>query len=58
MTNFEKIKRMNVKDMASALCDAIDRVGGNCEHCPAEKICRKGENGMMKWLLDEVENDR
>lgn len=57
MTNFEKIKRMNVKDMASALCDAIDRVGGNCEHCPAEKMCKKGENGMMKWLLDEVEND-
>ena len=55
MTRFEKIKRMNVKDMASALCDWIDRIGSDCEHCPAVKMCKKGENGMMKWLLNEVE---
>ena len=58
MTRFEKIKRLNVKDMASALCDWIDRIGSDCEHYPAVKMCKKGENGMMKWLLDEIDEER
>ena len=55
MTRYEHIKRLNVKDMASALCDWMDKIGVDCDRCPAEKMCKKGENGMMKWLLDEVE---
>ena len=55
MTRFERLIDMDVEDVAALLCDAIsDKV--DCENCPATDKCRRGHNGMLDWLNEEVQD--
>lgn len=54
MTRLEElIKLVEAKDekgIARWLCDCF----GDCDGCPATDFCRRGNNGMEKWLKEEV----
>lgn len=58
MTNFEKIKNMNVNEMA----DILDK-GFNCYGCPIREFCDKNKKNttcktvLKKWLKSEVQNN-
>ena len=55
MTNFENIKQMSKEELASFLCDHIGAV--SCDYCPASEFCSFRNNGMVKWLESEVQDD-
>ncbi|MGN1138292.1 MAG: hypothetical protein ACI4RM_02505 [Ruminococcus sp.] len=59
MTNFEKIKQMNIDEMAEQLFFILD-----CDDCPIEKYkgysdqnCNNGtcKGALKKWLESEAE---
>lgn len=52
MTNFEKLKRMNVEDVAEILCD----ITPDCINCPFTKSCLQndGEYGWIDWFIEEA----
>lgn len=56
MTNFEKIKAMSVKEMASFLSEELNLV---CDSCPVINTCTTNDNGcranLQRWLESEVE---
>lgn len=56
MNNYEKIKQMNIDEMASFLANHI-----GCEYCPMQKNCiaKNGCDELFKQYLEsEVENAR
>ena len=54
MTRFERFIDMDVEDVATVLCDDIsDKV--NCNDCPFTDRCRFGHNGVLDYLMEEVE---
>lgn len=54
MTNFERIKAMSVEEMAELLCKCSDCTNGLCY---GNDLCRYGQNGCLKWLESEVEEE-
>ena len=53
MTNFDKIKRMTIEELAKFICDCTD-----CERCYGRDLCKIGDgvaNGLVKYLESEVE---
>ena len=61
MTNFERIKKMNVEEFAAYILSLTDLC---CEECPARDLCGNstingmGCNGAVKqWLESEAEED-
>lgn len=52
MTMFEKIKAMNVEELAKLFCENT-----TCAVCPANELCTFGHNGMKELLEREVEED-
>ena len=54
MTNGEKLRAMNDDDLAFEVCEMYD---GKCEHCPGEKFCHEGHNGLADWLRKEAEEE-
>lgn len=53
MTNFDKIKRMTIEELAKFICDCTD-----CERCYGRDLCKRGDgvaNGLVKYLESEVE---
>lgn len=52
MKNIDRIKEMNVDDLAAFLCNLMC---ADCceERCPARDKCRKGHTGMKYWLNAE-----
>lgn len=57
MTNFEKIKAMNLNELAVFICNkAYELAGFECtEICPGYKYCRKGNKGTIDYLKQEAE---
>ena len=59
MTNFDKIKSMNIEEMAKFLSNVV-----YCEMCPVSKLCNEDTTyqecpeKLKQWLLSEVQNDR
>lgn len=52
MTRFEKMKEMNLGELANFLCDEQN---DDCEHCVAFDLCRMGHLGMREYLEEELE---
>ena len=55
MTKFDKLKTMDIKDVATELCVAISDHIEDCEKCPFAHRCYKGNNGVLDFLMEEVE---
>lgn len=61
--NFEKIKQMNIDEMAKAIellrlsdCGVSQSVYDNgCRHCIISKLCRVPMNRIKQWLESEEE---
>ncbi len=53
MTNFERIKNMDFKEMLDFLEKMCYRI--DCDNCSATGYCEKGRIGFKKWLESEVE---
>lgn len=54
MTNIEKIRTSDDKELAYFLCEMFDIKAG-CEHCVANEYCKFGSNGFHRWLQMESE---
>lgn len=60
MTNFEKIKNMNIDQLADALNESFA-----CDHCPIREFCDENDSSptatcigvWRKWLKSEVKNN-
>jgi len=52
MTVFDKIKEMNIDDMASYFCHHIEECGE--DKCPVYNLCTSTPDGFKKWLSKEV----
>lgn len=55
MTNSEKLRFMSDEELGQWLCDHMSCYGGGC---PAHRKCRSIHNGMIKWLKQEVDDDK
>lgn len=51
MTNLEKLKRMDRKELAVILCDLSE-----CDNCPYAEYCSTDHNGAYVWLGKESED--
>ena len=54
MTNFERIKDMSIKEIASFICSCSDCGNGRCY---GKNSCKPGDgacNGLVKYLESEV----
>lgn len=51
MTRFEQ----GEKKLARDICDAISEKIECCERCPFSDRCRQGHNGILDYLMEEVE---
>lgn len=49
MTNEEWIKSMSTVELTIFLCSHI-----KCRVCPAGDDCSLGDNGLYKWLRQEI----
>ena len=58
MTKFDYIKSLTIEELASELCQMMDRLDVMCEQCPAYKYCYKGHNGMKHWLNTNIEENK
>ena len=55
MTRFDKLKTIDIKDVATELCVYIsDHIEG-CDHCPFTDRCGKVHNGVLDYLMEEVQ---
>ena len=57
MTNFDRIKRMTIEELASFLCACSDCGNGRCY---GDGLCKPGDgtcNGIIKYLKSEVTDD-
>lgn len=53
-TNFEKIKAMDIEEMAQYFCHWFFHFTGGCEACPYYEIKHCGvENPFKQWLQQE-----
>ena len=60
MTNFEKIKNMNIDQLAKRLGESFA-----CDHCPIRGFCDENDSSPTatcvwvwgKWLKSEVQNN-
>ena len=55
MTRFDKLKTMDIKDVATELCLYISEHVEDCDHCPFTDRCRQGHNGVLDYLKEEVD---
>ena len=42
-------------EITKYICDAILNAVGDCEKCPFAHRCYKGNNGVMDYFMEEVE---
>lgn len=56
MTRFDKLKTMDIKDVATELCVAISDHIEDCEQCPFTDRCGRGHNGVLDYLMEEVQD--
>ena len=43
-------------EVVKPICDALaDNGDVLCEKCPFAEMCSQGSNGVMNWLMEEVE---
>ena len=60
MTNYDKLKAMSIEELGRFLCSSMEIIGDNtssglcCDICPVEELCKKGKNGFITWLENEV----
>ena len=54
MSNYEKIKKMGIDEMAIAFC----RPFYSCYDCMFESLCEGDNEAMKKWLLSSEESAR
>ena len=56
MTNYDRIKQINIEEMAT-LAQKICKNMENCYTCPFENHCAESEDieDIKQWLLQEVE---
>lgn len=52
MTNIERIRTSDDKELANFLCEMFDIKAG-CDFCIASKYCKRGRNGFHEWLQKE-----
>ena len=57
MTRFDKLKTMDIKDVATELCLYISERVEDCEHCPFTDRCRQGHDGVLDYLMEGVKDD-
>ena len=62
MTRFDYIKSLDAEKAGRYICDKLEdlvwtRKDPVCAVCPWEKECETGKNGIIKWLLEEVEDE-
>ncbi len=56
MKNRDRLNAMSDEELATFLCDVIEKIAANtpdkfvCDICPASELCRKGHNGILAWL--------
>lgn len=44
-------------DVVKPICDALaDNGEVLCEKCPFAELCSQGNNGLMNWLMEEVQD--
>lgn len=60
MTNYKNIASMNPTELADFLCTFIQNACIEtdlhpCDICEAKKTCRRGHNGFIDWMNEEVE---
>lgn len=61
MNNREKLNAMTNKELAEQLCYLVELVATAldhdfaCSYCPVNELCRRGENGFIKYLETEVD---
>lgn len=53
MTNFEKLKNMDLRETANLLCEVFEKC--ECDKCPVSNLCELGKNGFVKFLESEDE---
>lgn len=58
MKNREKLNAMTNEELASFLCDVMEKIADEteediCEICPVSDYCGKGHNGFFNWLDEE-----
>lgn len=63
MTRFEKIKQMTAEELGRYLCDKMDdllnmRKEYVCDICPWTDKCKRGSNGAVGWLKEEVGDEK
>ena len=51
-TNADKIRAMPDEELARFLCG----LNSECAKCPADRVCWAGHNGMLTWLIEEIDN--
>lgn len=60
MTNYDRLHNMSLEELGKELCVSIEIIGDNtteglcCNICPVEHLCKKGKNGFITWLEQEV----
>lgn len=62
MTNRERLSKMTDEELAEIFCDTLEMAAGKknldvCDICPFNKLCKKGNNGFLRWLKAEAEED-
>jgi len=55
MTRFDKLKTMDIKDVATELCVAISDHIEDCKQCPFTDRCGREHNGALDYLTEEVQ---
>ena len=54
MTRFDKLKTMDINDVATELCVYISDHIEDCEQCPFTDRCGRGHSGALDYLTEEV----
>lgn len=59
MKRIDKIKTMTAEELGRVLCDKMEDTKDIdvCSICPVADICKKGSNGFIAWLNEEVRDD-
>ena len=55
MTRFDELKEHGAQYMATEFFTYISDHIEDCEQCPATDRCGRGHNGVLDYLMEEVE---
>ena len=57
LTNGDKIRGMDDRELGIFLCASILKTHGNCEDCKGYSTCNFHNNGLIDWLKQPIEEN-